>query len=1615
MDFLARHSNRKRGSNRGLPAIVMVERLERRMLLSLQVGPIAAVAGQTFNGPVATFGPNDLQGTLADFLATINWGGGVTPSSTGTITANAQGGYTVSGSNIYPAPGSYTLNVTVTGANNTSVQGTGPATVSDAPLTTTAVTIQPLLQTSFSGVVASFTSANPYANTSDFSATINWGDGVNTNTPGVISANSSGGFNVVGQFSGYQNAGTFPVTVTIKSPAGQTNVVNSMASVTALPVAVYPIKVTAAVNQSLTGVTVASFVDPYLTDTASDFQASIAWGDGTTSPGTITGGSNGVYTVTGTKTSPYTAAGTYTVTTQVVRTATQQVVSAAGQAVISAVGPTLVPTGVLLVEPAGVTFNDVQVGTFTDSKTGAPSTNFSVEINWDNGQTTPGTATFVSSSGGVSLFSVTGTNVYTTPGTYNVSVTVNDNQGDSTTIASTAVATGPVLTPISALIIATAGQPLPTSTIVGSVLDSNPADTPADLQATINWGDGHTSQGTVTAVAGSPGLFTISGTNLYTTPNTDSISIAVQNDQGQSTTIQSTAVVLSPFLSATGTTFSTTPGVPLPTGTVVANFTDSNLNATAGNIIATINWGDGQSSSGKVNLISSNGSVSTFTVTGTHVYATSGTASSYPVTVSIDDPSGQTATVTSTATVTTPIAASGTTFSVTPGQSFTATIANFTDTNPAANANNITAVINWGDGQTSTGLISGSSGIYTVSGNHTYSAPGAASYAIKVTIVDPSGQSVQASSTAIATAFINATGTTFNAIPGQSFTTTVATFTDSNPNALTHLPTAVINWGDGQSSTVTATFAAGLFTVTGTHTYSAVGALGSYPVTVTILDPSGQTATANSTAITASVFNATGTSFTTTVGQTFTQAVANFTDTNPNATLKNITALINWGDGQSSVGQISSTGVTGGYTVTGTHAYATAGTSGTFPITVTITDPSGQSAVANSTALVAAPTIVATGRTFNAIPSQSFTTTVATFTDSNPNATTNLPTAVIKWGDGQTSTGTVTYAAGVFTVAGSHTYSAPGAASSYPVTVTILDPSGQTATANSTAIIVASFISATGTTFTTTVGQTFTQTVANFTDTNPNATLKNITALINWGDGQSSVGQISSTGVAGGYTVTGTHAYATAGTSGTFPITVMITDPSGQSAVANSTALVAAPTIVATGRTFTVIPGQSFTTTVATFTDSNPNAVTNLPTAVISWGDGQSSSVTATYASGVFTVTGTHAYSAPGASGSYSILVTILDPSGQTATANSTALTSSFINATGTTFTAIPGLPFTATVANFTDSNPNAITNPPTAVITWGDGQSSSVTATYAAGVFTVTGTHTYSAAAATGSYNVLVTILDPSGQTATANSTALIVSPTVSATGITFSATSGEPFSGTVAFFTDSNPSAKTNLPTAVINWGDGQTSPGVVSLVSSTSSQSTFAVMGTHTYSTAGIAATYPVTVTIVDPSGQMASANSTAIVGNPGAPALTGGLTAIITNGPHSASGFTNTNRPTFTGTTAPFAIVQLYARHFNVDAELPLGEAVADGNGHWSLTTGPLAVGTYIVTATVTLPGSYPSGMITLYNQNGTDLVYIDLTPRLVRWLSRGQKSIPHTKVGLPHPRALKPQWVGHHRA
>jgi hypothetical protein len=416
---------------------------------------------------------------------------------------------------------------------------------------------------------------------------------------------------------------------------------------------------------------------------------------------------------------------------------------------------------------------------------------------------------------------------------------------------------------------------------------------------------------------------------------------------------------------------------------------------------------------------------------------------------------------------------------------------------------------------------------------------------------------------------------------------------------------------------------------------------------------------------------------------------------------------------------------------------------------------------------------------------------------------------------------------------------------------------------------------------------------------------------------------------------------------------------------------------------------------------------------LINWGDGQTTPgqiVGPIVFPGTFQVTGSHVYAK---AGSYSTMITVSTISG----ANASAIGSASVMAppfpvSVNTITSSPGTTLNdLTVATFIA--PSSASLPPDgygAIIDWGDGQTSAGTIEGTSEAATVVGSHTYATA---GTFTTSVTVSAPNGDTSTGVGAADITAPSpYSSTSVYIVTPVSQVFSGIVAKFTDTNTSDPASNFTASIDWGDGGTTPATV-----TGSNGSFAVHGTYTYQTPG---TYAVTVTVADQTGSSFTVTNTASVtttGGPGAPVtLTGSLDASITNGPHSASGFTNTNRPTFSGMTTPFGIVQLYGRHFNADAQIPLGQAVATSSGQWTFTSGPLAVGTWIITAIATPPGGYPGNVVTLTNQNGGDLLYVDLTPRLVRWLSHGQKPVPHRQMSRPpkprHPKIIEgPSQVG----
>ena len=89
------------------------------------------------------------------------------------------------------------------------------------------------------------------------------------------------------------------------------------------------------------------------------------------------------------------------------------------------------------------------------------------------------------------------------------------------------------------------------------------------------------------------------------------------------------------------------------------------------------------------------------------------------------------------------------------------------------------------------------------------------------------------------------------------------------------------------------------------------------------------------------------------------------------------------------------------------------------------------------------------------------------------------------------------------------------------------------------------------------------------------------------------------------------------------------------------------------------------------------------------------------------------------------------------------------------------GVKLSATVATFTDADPNGVVSDYTASISWGDGSSSAAGTVSAAagGGFEVKGSHTY---AASGQYTTSVTINDVGGAKATATGSADVAGPPV-------------------------------------------------------------------------------------------------------------------------------------------------------------------------------------------------------------------------------------------------------------
>jgi hypothetical protein len=274
---------------------------------------VTPVEGASFTGVVASYVDPDpaaaTESAADDTTAGINWGDG-TATSTGTITGTGSG-YDVTGTHTYAEEGSYVVTVTTTDTDTPTLHAVANshANVSDAALT---VTARPQLNTtegapSTAGTtVARFTDADPAGTASDYSATIDWGDGTSTSA-GTVSAGSGGEFVVSAPTHTYAEEGTPTVTVTILDEGGASAVAHP--PMTTADAALHSSGVT---NGTQVGsntpvlywpgagnAVIARLTDDDPLGTPSDYTAIVHWGDGTQSGATVTNHAGGGFDVTG--------------------------------------------------------------------------------------------------------------------------------------------------------------------------------------------------------------------------------------------------------------------------------------------------------------------------------------------------------------------------------------------------------------------------------------------------------------------------------------------------------------------------------------------------------------------------------------------------------------------------------------------------------------------------------------------------------------------------------------------------------------------------------------------------------------------------------------------------------------------------------------------------------------------------------------------------------------------------------------------------------------------------------------------------------------------------------------------------------------------------------------------------------------------------------------------------------------------------------------------------------------------------------------------------------------------------------------------------------------------
>ncbi len=335
-------------------------------LVAASPDSLNAVTGIAISGPLAKVVDIASGASLdtSSLTATIDWGDG-SATSPGEVhggghffhTSDGQPTYVISGNHTYAQAGDEKVTITVTDKNGRIATTTTTVHVQSETITATSATISATTGLDGDYQVATGTDA-PIVRGNHLSATIDWGDGSTPTTGRVLSIggfpfltgsqssnSTSNPFIVVGNHP-YATAGSYKVHVTITSDGGVTSSTDSTATVTSF--SAFGIPKFAHAGTALINEPVAAIAMLGGSAVASDFTATIDWGDGSaTNTGAIVSknlphgpwfdtdvSTKSALLVSGTHT--YAAAGTYTAKVTIADTKTGESTIVSSNVVIAA-------------------------------------------------------------------------------------------------------------------------------------------------------------------------------------------------------------------------------------------------------------------------------------------------------------------------------------------------------------------------------------------------------------------------------------------------------------------------------------------------------------------------------------------------------------------------------------------------------------------------------------------------------------------------------------------------------------------------------------------------------------------------------------------------------------------------------------------------------------------------------------------------------------------------------------------------------------------------------------------------------------------------------------------------------------------------------------------------------------------------------------------------------------------------------------------------------------------------------------------------------------------------------------------------------------------------------